>query len=473
MKLDARKAAEIAKGRVVKGDAARTARGVSTDTRTLQRGQGFIALQGPNFDGHAFVKQADKKGAAWIMVQKNKVRGMETAAALIEVEDTLKALGMLAAHHRQSFDIKVAAITGSLGKSTVKEMAAAVLSCKGKVMKNRGNLNNRIGLPHTVFKINRSYRFAVLEMGCNQPGEIGELTRIADPHAGLITRVAPVHLEGLGSVEGVAKAKAEMIRNLSPNSSFAVNLDDPLIRRHAKSFKGKKIGFSKTPDPDFAGECFCLGGIEKEVIAGRPRINFTIERRKSGKRAGKPVRFSLGALSPHNAVNALAATALGGAFRVSLEEASERLRRFRGLPGRGEVLRSPQGTFIMNDTYNASPESMANALTAMCWWKGPMRGVAVLGDMNELGEKAAEYHRELGKEAARQGVALLVAKGEMAEAVVEAARDAGLPADAAFAVPDNAGAVSILKKRLQRGDWVLVKGSRTAAMEEVVKELSG
>jgi len=473
VKLKAREAAELVKGRLVRGDGGRTAAGVSTDTRSLAKGQGFIALQGPNFDGHAFIKEADKKGAAWIIAEKSKARGIRTSAALIETEDTLKALGMLAADHRRRFDIKVAAITGSLGKSTVKEMAASVISSKGRVLKNKGNLNNRIGVPQTIFKINRSHRYAVLETGCNEPGEIGELTRIAGPDVGLITCAAPVHLEGLGSVEGVARAKAEMIKELSANSTFVLNLDDALIKRHARNFKGNIIGFSKGPVTDFTGECLCLVDIDKEVIGGRPRINFLVERRKGGKRTGKPVRFYLWTLAGHNAMNALAAASLGRVFNVSLAEASRKLRGFKGLPGRGEVVRSPGGAFIMNDTYNASPESVANALSTMCWWKGPMRGVAVLGDMYELGEKSVDYHREVGRRAVREGVSLLVAKGEMAEEMVEAARREGLPSDATFAVKDNARAADILKKRLQRGDWVLVKGSRSTAMEEVVKAISG
>lgn len=473
MKLKAQEAARIVKGRVINGPASRTATGVSTDTRSLQKGQGFIALQGPNFDAHAFIKEADRKGAAWIMLQKGRTPAGRLSAAVIEVEDTLKALGRLAAHHRQRFDIKVAAITGSLGKSTVKEMAAAVLSSKGRVIKNQGNLNNRVGLPHTIFKMNRAHEYAVLEMGCNEPGEIGELTRIAAPHAGIITRVAPVHLEGLGSLEGVARAKAEMIKNLSPKAAFVLNLDDPLVKRHAKSFKGTRIGFAKEPDRRFGGEQLCLAGMEKEVIGGRPRIRFEIERRKEGKRAGKPVSFSLWTLAPHNAMNALAAVALGRVFKVPLDEASERLRGFRGLPGRGEVVRSSSGAFIMNDTYNASPQSVADALATMSWWKGPMRGIAVLGDMNELGGKSEQYHREVGRMVAGEDVSLLVAKGEMGKAMVEEARAAGLPEDASFAVKDNRRAVDILKKRLRKGDWVLVKGSRTTAMEEVVKAISG
>ncbi len=473
MKLKAQEVADLVKGRLVRGNGGRTATGVSTDTRSLVKGQGFIALKGPNFDGHAFIKDADKKGAAWIIAEKGMARDMLTEAALIETDDTLKALGMLAANHLRSFDIKVAAITGSLGKSTVKEMAASIISSKGRVLKNKGNLNNRIGVPQTIFKINRSHRYAVLETACNEPGEIGELTRIAGPDAGLITCVAPVHLEGLGSVEGVARAKAEMIKELSAKSTFVLNLDDPLIKRHARNFKGNIIGFSKAPVTDFQGECLSLVDIDKEVIGGRPRINFLVERRKAGKRTGKPVRFYLWTLARHNAVNALAAASLGRAFNVSLAEAAEKLRGFKGLPGRGEVIRSPGGAFIMNDTYNSSPESVANALATMCWWKGPMRGVAVLGDMYELGEKSPEYHREAGRRAVREGVSLLVAKGEMAEETVEAAKREGLPADAVFAVKDNARAAAILNKKLQRGDWVLVKGSRSTAMEEVVKAISG
>jgi UDP-N-acetylmuramoyl-tripeptide--D-alanyl-D-alanine ligase len=452
-------------GGTVSGGTAVWARGVSTDSRTLRRGDAFFALRGPRFDGHDYVGQARKLGAAFAVVERGRSRGL--AGMVVEVDDTLEALGRLAADWRLRFPVKVAAITGSVGKSTTKEMAAAVLTAGGKVLKNEGNLNNRIGLPQTLFRLNRSHALAVLEMGCNAPGEIAKLTALARPDAGLITRVAPVHLAGLHSLAGVARAKAELIRGLGPGATCVLNLDDELIRREAKSWKGKTIGFSLRPDAEFRGRLFRLLGVSKEVVAGKPRIRFWIQDKKPGRNEGALAEFSLVTLSPHNAANALAATALGAAFGIGLETAAERLRGFFELPGRGEVVRSGRGAFIVNDYYNASPVSVTEALSTLAWWKGPMRGVAVLGEMAELGRYADKYHRQVGANAARAGMDLLVTVGPHAALMAEAAARAGLRQDAVFVARDNRQAAAILNRELRPGDWVLIKGSRVMGLETV------
>ncbi len=472
MKLKALEAAHMAGGTIKRGGKARIARGLSTDSRKHRRGEAFVALRGPRFDGHDFIIRAAKNGAPWIMAERGRVRSdLPGGAALIEVDDTLEALGRLAAAWRRRYSVKVAAVTGSLGKSTTKEMAAAVLAVKGRVLKNQGNLNNRIGLPLTLFNLDRSYGCAVLEMGCNEPGEIARLTRIAAPDAGLITRVAPVHLEGLGSLAGVARAKAEMIAGLAPAAVFILNLDDPLIARRARAFKGRIIGYSSRPDTPFAGESLHLAGLGKDVAADGPRIVFKIQRKVGGKNMGPPVPFSLRTLSRHDALNALAACALGRAFSVSLPEAAKALRRFKGLAGRGEVARAKNGAFIMNDAYNASPVALADALDTVAWWKGPMRGVAVLGEMLELGRFTRRYHEEAGARAAAAGMEVLVARGPHAALMARAAVKAGMPKGSVFVARDNADAVRILKKLVKRGDWVLVKGSRAMGMDQVARAL--
>ncbi|HUT52566.1 MAG TPA: UDP-N-acetylmuramoyl-tripeptide--D-alanyl-D-alanine ligase [bacterium] len=472
MKLKAQEAARMVRGTVARGEGGRVAHGLSTDSRKHRKGEAFVALKGPNFDGHDFIVKAAKNGAPWVMAERGRVRAeLPGKAALIEVDDTLAALGRLAAAWRRRYAVKVAAITGSLGKSTTKEMAAAVLSVKGRVLRNQGNLNNRIGLPLTLFKLDRSCDYAVLEMGTNEPGEIGKLTAIAAPAAGLITRVAPVHLLGLGSLEGVARAKAEMIHGLPRAAAFILNLDDPLIARHARAFKGKTIGYSSRLDARFAGESLHLAGLEKEVTADGPRIVFKIQRKLGGRNAGRPVQFYLSTLSRHDAVNALAACALGRAFAVSLSDAAQALKGFKALPGRGEVARGRNGAFIMNDTYNASPAAVADALDTVAWWKGPRRGLAALGEMLELGRYAEQYHREAGAKAAAAGMEILVARGPHAAAVARAAVKAGMRKGYVFTARDNAEAARILRKLVKKGDWVLVKGSRAMGMEEVARAL--
>lgn len=472
MKWTAKEAAKAAGGRVVRGPSGATAGGVSTDSRTLKAGEGFIPLTGKNFDGHVFLPLAAKKGAAWVMqAAGRRVPALPTGIAVIEVEDTLEALGRLAAAWRAGFRVKVAAVTGSVGKSTTKEMIAEVLAAKGRTLKNEGNFNNRIGLPQTLFRLHRSHCFAVLEMGMNEPGEIGKLTEMARPDAGLITRVAPVHLEGLGSLAKVAQAKAELIQGLGPRTIFILNLDDPWIGRYTKNFPGRVIGFSSRPETAFPGESLRLMGAAKEVIAGRPRVKFWVQEKQGGRAKGRPVEFYLPTLSPHDAVNALAAAAMGRAFGVSLAQAAAALHHFQGLKGRGEAIRSRRGTFIIDESYNSNPVAVENALLTMNWWRGPRRGVAVLGEMLELGRDAEKYHRAAGATAAAMGVSLLVARGPHGKAMVEAARSAGLPGHAAVAAPDNAAAVRFLKNHLKKGDWVLVKGSRGIGLESVVKAL--
>jgi UDP-N-acetylmuramyl pentapeptide synthase len=309
-------------------------------------------------------------------------------------------------------------------------------------------------------------------MGCNQPGEIAKLVAIARPDVGLITRVAPVHLGGLGSLQGVARAKAEMVRGLGPGATFILNLDDPLIRPYAKDFKGRTIGFSAQPEGNFAGASLHLLEVEKDVIAGRPLVRFTAQLRKGGKKAGAPVAFQLSCLARHNAQNALAAAAMGLAFGVSLAEAAEKLRSVKGLAGRGEVVKSRRGVFVVNDSYNASPDSVADALATVAWWKGPRRGVAVLGDMLELGRYADKYHEAAGRQVAKTGMGLFVARGEHAQTMTAAAAAAGLPREAALVAADNEAAVRLLNKHLRPGDWVLVKGSHALGLESVAEAIS-
>jgi len=472
MKLTAKQAADIAGGKVTRGDPRSAATGISTDTRGIRPGQAFVAIKGERFDGARFAAKAIKKGAPWVMVPKGSLKTpLPRSGTVIETDDTTRALGELAAAHRKKFDLRVAAVTGSIGKSSCKEMLAAMLSGKGRVLKNEGNLNNRIGLPLTLFRLDRSYAHAVLELGCNEFGEIADLARIAAPHTGLITRIAPVHLQGLGSIEGVAKAKTELIKEMPKGSTFVLNLDDPLIKKRARSFKGKTVGFSSSPDTPFEGESFHLVDLEKDVVAGRPKIRFRLQRKVKGKKAGRPVSFFLWSLARHDAINALAAAAAASTFGVSLSKAAEGLRKYKPLSGRGGVVKTRKGVFIMDETYNSNPVSVCDALETMAWWSGPMRKVALLGEMLELGPETKEYHRELGRKAAESGVDILLAKGDDAKEVVDAAMSAGLPPGNAFIVEDNDQAARLLKKLLRKGDWVLCKGSRGMRLEAVVREL--
>lgn len=470
MKYTAREAAAAMKGAIVSGPDTVEAGGVSTDSRKLKAGEAFVALVGPRFDAHDFLPAALKQGAAFVVAARGRGRGL--SGTVIEVDDTLAALGRLAADWRRRFPVKVVGITGSVGKSTTKEMTAEVLGAAGSVLKNTGNLNNLIGLPQTVFQLDDAHDFMVLEMGCNVPGEIDRLGAIAAPEVSVITRVAPVHLEGLKSLAGVAKEKAGVIRKLDPKGVFIQNLDDPEIAQVAKAWKGKTIGFTLNPEAQFSGRVFRLMGMSKEVtVSGRPTIRFWLQDKQPGRNEGPMAEFVLNALSPHNAANTLIAAAVGSVFGVSLKLCAERLLGFVGLPGRGEVEKTGKGAFLINDYYNASPVAVAQALQTMAWWKGPLRGVAVLGEMMELGKDADRYHREAGTNAACLGADALVAVGPRAKLMAEAAAAAGLNKNEIYTAADAAEASAVAKKIIRKGDWVLIKGSRAMGLEAVAKAI--
>lgn len=456
---------EAIKGKLAFGKPEETFSGVSTDTRSIKPGELFIALIGENFDGHNFIETALQKGACGAIVsgQWSVAGGQQKihTGFIIEVDDTLKALGDIARLWREKHPIPVVAITGSNGKTTTKEMVAMILSQKFRVLKTEGNLNNLIGLPLTVLNIDDSHDVAVLELGMNSFGEIARLSEICKPDIALITNVGSGHLEGLGSIEGVAKAKGEILEGLKAGGTFVVNNDDPYIREIAKGWKGELLSFGidsadadvKTLLTDYS--CCYGSGVA---------ISMHLKE--------KPLSAKLMGLGLHNIYNATAAAAVGLAAGISTEEIKKGLEGWRPFKGRFELHRLDCGVNLIDDTYNANPNSVAMALKTLADVKGAGRGIAVLGDMLELGVYACEAHYEIGKKAAATGVDFLFLMGPLSSIhTSRGARDGGMDEGQIVICSDYKDVPGRVNTILTGGDWVLVKGSRGMAMEKVVEEI--
>ncbi|MCB2225303.1 MAG: UDP-N-acetylmuramoyl-tripeptide--D-alanyl-D-alanine ligase [Desulfarculaceae bacterium] len=431
--------------------------GVSTDSRNVGQGQLFVALSGPNFDGHDYVAAALKSGAAGAVVR----RGFslpEGDACLFPVPDTLAALGDLASAWRQEHSALVAAITGSNGKTSTKEMLAAILGQRHQVLATKGNLNNLIGLPLTLLQLNASHTACVVEMGMNAPGEIARLAEIAAPEAGVITNVGPAHIGMLGSLEAIAAAKGELFEGLSPAATAVVNLDDPFLAPYAASLPCRVVSFGIDSAADVrAGGVTSLGNAQSFVL----------------DLAGEQVKVRLAAPGRHNVMNALAAAATAHALGQGAEAVRAGLESFAPVPGRLNLLGGAGGPAVVDDTYNANPASVASGLSAATALAQGRALVLVLGDMKELGEYAPRLHRETGRLAAELGCRLVLAVGERSEDVIAGAREGGLAKDAALAYAAMDELLASMAGLLKDDDLVLVKGSRSMAMERVVAALSG
>ncbi|MDA8165723.1 MAG: UDP-N-acetylmuramoyl-tripeptide--D-alanyl-D-alanine ligase [Desulfobacteraceae bacterium] len=436
-------------------------RSVSTDTRTVGAGDLFLALPGERFDGHQFIGEAVRKGATGVVV--SRLPEALPPVTIILVEDTLRALGDLAAYRRSLLPhLRVVAITGSSGKTTVKEMVAAILGQRHKVLKTQGNFNNLVGLPLSLLPVGYRHDVAVLEMGMSHPGEIARLTEIADPDVACINNVQEAHLAGLGSIEGVARAKGELFVGLKSWGKMAVNLDDRRIRALARRCPQEKITFGRSPRAFVRATRIHNGG--------ENGMAFTLH--LGPERA----RVRLKVFGPHNVANALAAAAVAHGAGLRLPEIAAGLESFSSYDKRLQVL-EVEGLKVVNDTYNANPSSMLAALEALQGLSRGRRTVVALGDMLELGRQSVAAHRFVGEAVARLGFDYLFTVGEFAESVLEAARTAGMAADRTRKFNDKREVAAALHgmrqgQELQPGDWLLIKGSRGMQMEKIIAELT-
>jgi UDP-N-acetylmuramoyl-tripeptide--D-alanyl-D-alanine ligase len=448
-------------GRLLQGKEKTSFRGISTDSRTVAEGELFIALKGERFDGHQFAIEALKERAGGVIIEEDKVRDIRwngyRPSAVIAVKDALQALGDIARERRRKFGTPVVALTGSNGKTTTKEMISVSLETAFPVLKTKGNLNNLIGLPLTLLNLTEQERIVVLEMGMNVPGEIRRLTEIAEPDVGLITNIEGVHLEGMGSLERVREEKGELFRRMRQDGTILVNQDDPRVIDLASEFRGQKITFGI----DHPAEVMA-----KEIRLQEARgTSFTL------MMEGVTMEITLPFLGGHFVRNALSAIAAASLFGIELEKVKEALEHLSPCPMRMEVLRPQVGVTLINDAYNANPRSMELALEILSQMKGKGRGIAVLGDMLELGEYSVEAHQLIGKRVGELSIDFLLALGEEAPVLIESAMRHGLDSEKARIVESHTEAISILKKMVQDGDWILVKGSRRMGMEKIAEGL--
>jgi UDP-N-acetylmuramoyl-tripeptide--D-alanyl-D-alanine ligase len=437
-----------------------TCRGVSTDTRTLEKGNLFVALAGERFDGHDWLAAAVGKGSAALLIRTERWRTHSQdleGVSVIGVADTLEALGQIARAWRRRFPVPVVAITGSSGKTSTKEMVTAIAARTRRVLATPGNLNNLIGLPQTLLMLNRDHQLAVVEMGTNSPGEIARLAAIAEPGIGLITNIGPAHLEGLGSLEAVREEKGALFTALAGRGTAVLNQDDEQIAVLARRWRGDRVTFGLTPGAEVTA---CRIG-----PAGPQGIGFTLLCRGTAAPVHLPVP------GRHNVTNALAAAAVATALGIDPGTIAAGLADYRPIPGRLEIRPLANGTTLIIDTYNANPASVREALRTLEELRGKGRSFAVLGDMLELGPQAEALHREIGKALAAAGVDRVLLKGTLSRATAAGAIRQGMGPDRIAFFEEPADVLSLLESDLQKGDWLLVKGSRKMRLEAVAEAI--
>ena len=433
--------------------------GISIDSRNISETDLFVAVKGQIHDGHRFIEAVIKKGVRGIVLDRQKLSQVEARiphdVCCIIVDDTIRALGDLAAFHRQRFSIPVVCITGSNGKTTTKEMTALVLEQKFNTLKTLGNLNNEFGVPLTIFRMNQTHEAAVLELGMNHPGEIRRLSQICLPDLGVITNIGPAHLEGLGSMEKIMSAKGELIENIKDDGVIILNGDDTYSLRLGDKVRRKVFCFGQSIYADFRAM-----DIEKKENT----TVFTLEL------PNEKISVKLNAPGQFMVANALAASAVGYLNGLSANEIKSGLEAFRSVKGRMDVKESRLGFFIIDDSYNANPGSMEAAIKTLASLKGRNNGILVAGDMLELGRDAERLHGNIGQFAAQSGINRLFLTGNFANAVKKGAQQQGM-LDQDIIIGEKPELVELLFEFLGPKDWVLVKGSRGAGMEEIVQQL--
>ncbi len=459
-KITALEIVSATKGRLIHGDPHKCFAGFNSDSRNLNPGELFWALKGDRFDGHDFVKTAISQGAAGAVVEEGSQvsRHHPPDIAMIAVHDTLKALGDLAAWWRRQHTAKLVAITGSSGKTTVKEMTAAIFQAGSKTLKNPGNHNNLIGLPVTLLRLEETHERAVIEMGMNRRGEIGRLTEIANPDAAAILNVGMAHLEGLGDMDGVAEAKTELIANASPGTKIIVNGDDALLMKHAEPF-GREL-FTFGMQEENRVQCRQLQN------EGPKGIRFDL----CWDEHTLPIRLSVAGI--HNVKNALAAAAIALCLDTPAEHISEGLGMFRGIKGRFQSIALKGDILLIDDTYNANPSALKAAIdSALGLVPEDGNFLVGIGDMLELGEAAVPAHREAGRRIARSGAARLFAMGKHAGDLKRGAVDAGMPANRVVIAQTHEELVEKMIAKTGPKDVVFLKGSRRMRFEKISEGL--
>jgi UDP-N-acetylmuramoyl-tripeptide--D-alanyl-D-alanine ligase len=446
-------------GRLCPGNPQSIIRGVSIDSRTIKGGELFIAIRGNRFDGHNFIPEAIRKGAKAIIASRRSrippkagSGGIDKRISLIKVTDTRKALGKLARFHRQRFNIPVIAVTGSNGKTTTKDMLVWILSSRKKVLSNPGTQNNYIGVPLALLKLNPSHDIAVLELGTNHFGEIAYLVNIARPNFGIITNIGPAHLEHFRNLAGVYKEKMSLLENLLLPKIAVLNADQPRLRKVKNGKQGFSVTYGIKNKSDFQARAVKLTGKNTTEFS----VNSNYRR-----------RMRLNTIGYANIYNALAAIAVARLLGYNYESISQRLAAFVFPQGRMKLIKLNDIPFI-DDTYNANPASLSEALRVLREVGVSGRRILVMGDMLELGQSSERFHRQAGIQIARTCDAF-ISVGSMAQIAADWAVRLGLSQERVFSCPDSQTAGNLLFQTIRPDsrDLILVKGSRLMKMERV------
>jgi len=440
--------------------------GVSIDSRTIQPGELFIAIRGPRHDGHTFVGEVLARGIPAGVVAHERLAGYPTEVQrrLFAVDDTLAALQRLASRaceiwRKAQPGRLIGGVAGSVGKTTTKEILAALVGARFRVLKTQGNLNNEYGLPLTLLKLDDEHGAAVIELGMSHRGELARLAQIASPDVGVVTRVAVEHLEFFSSIEEIALAERELIENLAwPNAIAVLNADDDHVAAFADAARGRVILFGTHPRADFRAERIEERGLDGSAFdfiwpAGRARLELPL-------------------IGRHNVMNALAALAAASVWGVGAEEAKRVFPALTPADKRGEVVRFEEGFSVINDTYNSSPTALVTLAELLAATLGYQRRIIAAGEMLELGSASPELHRECGRLAAGSGkIDWIFGVQGQAEEFVRAAIEVGHPADRTQFFPNSQEAAKFLEKFVAPGDLLLLKGSRGVKMERILEAL--
>ena len=435
--------------------------GISIDSRTISADDLFVAIKGNVHDGHNFAGEVIEQGVRGLLINKDKTGDLpvdqwqKKGIVCVAADDTTKALGELASFNRKRLRVSVIAITGSNGKTTTREMTAAVVSRRFSTLSASRNFNNEIGVPLTLLKLNAGHKWAVLELGMNRPGEIGRLAEICLPDIGVIINIGHAHLEGFDSIEGIMYAKGELLEKIKPNGTAVLNADDPRILQLAGKTSKNSLFFGLSKSATIKA---------LEVKEKGPGIFFTLTL------PAESVSIYLDTPCNFMVSNALAAAAVGYLLGLNAMEIKAGLEYFKPVKGRMNILKTSSGINIIDDTYNANPDSMEAAIMTLKSLKRNNRGVLVAGDMLELGKHAESMHRKVGSLAARSGIARLYVTGEFAELVAAGAGDEALNSKD-VCVGTREEILEDLTGWLGPDDWVLVKGSRAMGMERIVEGL--
>lgn len=442
-------------GRII-GDASREVTAVSTDSRSVAAGQLFVPLRGERFDGHTFIQNVADNGVTVIIAEEGwlKRHPIPVSLTCIAVKNCLRSLGDLAAEWRRKFEIPIIAVTGSNGKTTVKEMLGSILELTGHGLKTSGNLNNLIGLPQMLFQLRPEHRWAVLEMGMSEPGEIDRLASIAAPRVGIVLNALPAHLQSMGTIEAVAAAKGELLHRICDGGLAVVNADDPRVASLSQNASARRISFGIGRGEVRAKEIVPMGLEGQHFLLVTPHGEATVHLKACGR---------------HNIYNALAATA-AVLEKVELSTIVAGLEAFTPYKGRFQIERIGDITLI-DDSYNANPSSTKAALETLAQIAPAGHRIAVLGDMLELGEHEAEAHQVIGTVAGRNVDRLYLLGELMVKYAVEGALLAGLSTESIICSTTHREIAERLRQSITDGDVILFKGSRGMAIERVATEL--